>query len=63
MDSDLRHRAAHDPARSARLPPPCHSADLRRHLVAAEEDDFWEIWRDQEILRNQEIKEFEIITI
>ena len=28
------HSAAHDPARSARLPPPCHSADLRRHLVA-----------------------------
>ena len=35
LDSDLRHRAAHDPARSAPLPPPCHSADLRRHLVAA----------------------------
>ena len=35
LDSDsLRHRAAHDPARSAPLPPPCHSADLRRHLVA-----------------------------
>ena len=58
LDSDLRHRAAHDPARSAPLPPPCHSADLRRHLVAGGRRLLWNLEgpRDLKESRDQGIR-------